>query len=206
MLLVGLTGGIGSGKSTVATMLAERGAVILDADGFAREAVAAGSEGLDAVVRRFGAHVLQPDGSLDRARLAEIVFADEAARRDLEAIVHPFVRRRIADGITDNASTERVVVLVNPLLIEMGSHRDCDVVVVVSASPETQVHRSVARGMAAEDVRARIAAQLPLDARAHEADVLLDNEGTVEELAAQVASLWEDLRDRVAPGGDRPIL
>lgn len=206
MLLVGLTGGIGSGKSTVAGMLADRGAVILDADDFAREAVAVGSEGLAAVVRRFGTDVLQPDGSLDRAKLAEIVFADEPARRDLEAIVHPFVRRRIADGITESAPTDRVVVLVNPLLIEMGTHRDCDVVVVVSATPQTQVRRSVERGMGEDDVRARIAAQLPLDARAREADVLLDNEGTLEELETQVEALWAELATRVAAAGDRPIL
>jgi dephospho-CoA kinase len=200
MMLVGLTGGIGSGKSTVAGMLAERGALILDADEFAREAVTVGSEGLDAVVRRFGRGVLLEDGSLDRAKLAEVVFADEQSRRDLEAIVHPYVRQRIADGVTQNASSDRVVVLVNPLLIEMGTHRDCDVVVVVSASPETQVRRSVERGMGEEDVRARIAAQLPLDERARQADVLIDNEGTVEELEGQVVALWADLSHRVSAG------
>ena len=198
MLLVGLTGGIGSGKSTVARLLEERGAVILDADVFARDAVGAGTAGFAAVVRRFGDEIVAPDGELDRSRLASIVFADPAALADLEAIVHPEVRRMIADGIQDHLDGDRIVVLVNPLLIEMGTHRDCDVVVVVSASPDTQVARSVARGMDEADVRARIAAQLPIDDRARMADVLLDNEGTLEELAAEVEVLWRDLAARAA--------
>jgi dephospho-CoA kinase len=198
MLLVGLTGGIGSGKSTVASMLERHGAVILDADGFAHHAVRGGSEAYAAVVARFGADVVGPDGELDRPKLAGVVFADPQALADLEAIVHPEVRKMIADGIQAELDTDHVVVLVNPLLIEMGTHRDCDVVVVVSSSPETQVARSVARGMSEDDVRARIAAQLPLEERARAADVLLDNEGTVEELADEVAVLWRDLADRAA--------
>lgn len=193
MRFVGLTGGIGSGKSTVTEMLRERGAVILDADAFARDAVAPGTEALRRIAERFGTGVLASDGSLDRAALASIVFADPDALGDLEAIVHPEVRRRIAEGLRDNLDTDHVVVLVNPLLIEMGAHRDCDVVVVLSVSPETQVARATARGMSEEDVRSRIAAQLPLDRRAAEADVLLDNEGTIEELTTQVARLWERL-------------
>src|SRR3954463_6766455 len=196
MLLVGLTGGIGAGKSTVADLLAHHGAVILDADAFARDAVRAGTDALGAVVRRFGDEVLGPDGELDRARLAAIVFADREALGDLEAIIHPEVRRMIADGIGSHLDTDHVIVLVNPLLIEMGTHRDCDVVVVVSTSPETQVARSVARGMDEDDVRARFAAQLPIDERAALADVLLDNEGTLEELEAEVDVLWRDLSAR----------
>jgi dephospho-CoA kinase len=198
MLLVGLTGGIGSGKSTVAALLAAHGAVILDADAFARDAVRAGTGALAAVVQRFGEDVLGPDGELDRARLASIVFADREALADLEAIIHPEVRRMIADGIQSHLDTDDVVVLVNPLLIEMGTHRDCDVVVVVSASPETQVARSVARGMDEADVRARLVAQLPLDDRARAADVLLDNEGTLEELETEVDVLWRDLASRAS--------
>jgi dephospho-CoA kinase len=200
MLLVGLTGGIGAGKSTVADLLARHGAVILDADAFARDAVRPGTDALSSVVRRFGPDVLASDGQLDRPRLAAIVFADRAALDDLEAIVHPEVRRMIAEGIQSHLDTEDVVVLVNPLLIEMGTHRDCDVVVVVSASPQTQVARSVARGMEEADVRARLEAQLPLDQRARAADVLLDNEGTREELAAEVDVLWNDLAARAADG------
>jgi dephospho-CoA kinase len=200
MMLVGLTGGIGSGKSTVARLLEERGAVILDADVFARDAVRRGSDGFRAVAARFGSDVVAPDGELDRPRLASIVFADPAALADLESIVHPVVRQMIADGIQDHLDEDRVVVLVNPLLIEMGTHRDSDVVVVVSAAPETQVARSVARGMEETDVRARIAAQLPLDDRARMADVLLDNEGTLEDLEAEVDVLWHDLEARAAGG------
>jgi dephospho-CoA kinase len=196
VLLVGLTGGIGAGKSTVTGMLAERGAVILDADAFAREAVRSGTEGFRRVVERFGRGIVAPAGELDRPKLAAIVFNDQQALSDLEAIVHPEVRRMIADGITANLDGGAVVVLVNPLLIEMGTHRDCDVVVVVSVSPETQVARSVARGMSEEDVRARLAAQLPLEDRARQADVLIDNEGSLEELASQVDQLWTRLAAR----------
>ncbi|HEX6844578.1 MAG TPA: dephospho-CoA kinase [Actinomycetota bacterium] len=193
MRLIGLTGGIGAGKSTVARMLAERGAVILDADEFARTAVKAGTEGFRRVVERFGGEIVGPDGELDRPALASIVFRDPAALGDLEAIVHPEVRRSIAEGIQENLDTDRILVLVNPLLIEMGTHRDCDLVVVVSVTPETQVARSVARGMAEDDVRSRIAAQLPLEERARQADVLLDNEGSLEQLEAQVDALWSRL-------------
>jgi dephospho-CoA kinase len=198
MLLVGLTGGIGSGKSTVARMLAERGAVVVDADAFARDAVRPGTEALGAVVRRFGDDILRDDGELDRTKLAAIVFGDRDALDDLEAIVHPEVRRMLADALQAELDTDHVVVLVNPLLIEMGTHRDCDVVVVVSTEPATQVLRSVARGMDEADVRARIASQLSLDERARHADVLLDNEGSVEELEAEVDVLWQQLRDRAS--------
>jgi dephospho-CoA kinase len=198
MLLVGLTGGIGSGKSTVARMLQDRGAVVLDADGFARAAVVAGSPGLRGIVERFGRDILTAEGELDRPKLASIVFADPKALADLEAIVHPEVRRMIADGIQENLDADRVVVLVNPLLIEMGTHRDCDVVVVVSVSPDTQIARSVARGMVEEDVRARIAAQLPLEERARTADVLIDNEGSIADLEREIDVLWRQLEARAA--------
>jgi len=198
MLLVGLTGGIGSGKSTVARMLGERGAVVLDADVFARDAVAVGTDAFRAVVRRFGEDMVASDGELDRAKLAGVVFADRAALDDLEAIVHPEVRRMLADAIQAELDTDHVVVLVNPLLIEMGTHRDCDVVVVVSAAPETQVVRAMARGMSEDDVRSRIAAQLPLADRAKQADVLLDNEGSLAELEAEVDVLWHDLAARAS--------
>lgn len=196
MLLVGLTGGIGSGKSTVARFLGDHGAVIVDADVFARDAVRAGSDAFQAVVKRFGDEVVGADGELDRPKLASIVFADRVALADLEAIIHPEVRRMIADAIQAELDTDHVVVLVNPLLIEMGAHRDCDVVVVISADPETQVARTVARGMDEADVRARLAAQLPIEERARAADVLLDNEDTLDDLEAEVAVLWASLAAR----------
>jgi len=196
MLLVGLTGGLGAGKSTVSRMLEERGAVVLDADAFARDAVAAGTPGFARVVARFGDGIVGLDGELDRAKLAAIVFNDEVSLRDLEAIVHPEVRRMVEEGVSENAGRDRVVVLVNPLLIEMGTHRDCDVVVVVSTSAQTQLDRVVARGMGLEDAEARMANQLPLAERATYADVLLDNDGDIAALERQVDRLWRDLRAR----------
>lgn len=199
MLLVGLTGGIGSGKSTVARMLEERGAVVFDADVLAREAVAPGTPGHDAVVERFGANVLAPGGELDREALAAIVFADPSARRDLEAIVHPEVRRLFAEGCDAYRQTDRVVVFSAPLLVETGMHSAFEVLVVVSVAVETQVERLLRdRGMSEEQVRARIAAQAPLEEKAAVADVLVDNEGDLEDLERQVRRLWEDLRSRAA--------
>ncbi|MEX0984417.1 MAG: dephospho-CoA kinase [Actinomycetota bacterium] len=193
MHLIGLTGGIGSGKSTVAEFLRARGAVVLDADAFAREAVAPGTEALDRVVERFGPQIVDADGALDRRGLAAVVFADPQALGDLEAIVHPEVRRAIDEGIQANIDSDRIVVLVNPLLIEMGTHRDCDTVVVVSVGEKTQIERAKGRGLSEDDVRARIGAQLPLEERAAQADVLLDNEGSLQELEDQVDRLWARL-------------
>jgi dephospho-CoA kinase len=198
VLLVGLTGGIGSGKSTVARLLEERGAVVFDADALAREAVAAGAPGQVAVVERFGADVLGPGGELDREALASIVFADPAARRDLEAIVHPEVRRLFAEGCEAYRDSDRVVVFSAPLLVETGMHTAFDVLVVVATSIPTQVERLLRdRAMSEEQVRARIAAQAPLEDKAAAADVVVDNEGSVADLEAQVDRLWNDLRARV---------
>lgn len=196
MLLVGLTGGIGSGKSTVARMLASRGAVVLDADGLARDAVEPGTPGFDAVVARFGDTVVTPGGSLDRATLASIVFGDDSARADLESIVHPQVRRAIAEAVAAHADSHDVVVVDSPLLIETGAHEGFPVVVVVIASAETRIARLAARGMSESDVRSRMAAQMPLQDKAAHADVLLDNDGDEHALEAQVDRLWADLRAR----------
>ncbi len=197
MLLVGLTGGIGSGKSTVARMLEERGAVVFDADALAREAVEPGTPGHDAVVERFGANVLAPGGELDREALASIVFADPAARRDLEAIVHPEVRRLLAEGCEAYQGSDRIVVFSAPLLVETGMHTAFEVLVVVSAPVQTQIERLLRdRAMSEEQVRARIAAQAPLEEKAAVADVIVDNDGTLEELRGQVDGLWNDLRAR----------
>ena len=191
MLTIGLTGGIGSGKSTVARMLAERGAVVIDADALARDAVAPGTPGFAAVRERFGDQIVTAAGELDRAALASIVFSDDQARRDLEAIVHPEVRLRIAQVIADHAGTDDVIVLDSPLLIESGAHRDVAIVVVVSAQPQTQLDRLRGRGMDEADAKARLATQLPLEEKAALADVVLDNEGSVDELTTQVDRLWE---------------
>ncbi|MBI3649186.1 MAG: dephospho-CoA kinase [Actinobacteria bacterium] len=196
MLVVGLTGGIGSGKSSVASMLSERGAVILDADAFARAAVAVGTPALARVAARFGAEVLGSDGELDRSKLAGIVFQDEASLRDLEAIVHPEVRRMIADGLAANAGTPNVVVVESPLLFEMGTDELCDVVVVVVADPETRISRLVARGMTEVDARARLSSQAPQERTAQGAGVVLGNDGALEGLRDRVERLWRDLRSR----------
>ena len=199
MLLVGLTGGIGSGKSTVATMLEDRGAVVFDADVLAREAVAPGTRGHDAVVERFGANVLAPGGELDREALAAIVFSDPAARRDLEAIVHPEVRRLFAEGCDRYRDTDAVVVFSAPLLVETGMHTAFERLVVVASAVETQVERLLRdRGMSEEQARARIDAQAPLEEKAAVADVIVDNEGTLEDLEGQVERLWDDLRSSAA--------
>ena len=197
MLLVGLTGGIGSGKSTVARLLEKRGAVVFDADLFAREAVEPGTPGHAAVIERFGADVLAPGGELDREALASIVFADPAARRDLEQIVHPEVRRLFAEGSEAYRDTDRVVVFSAPLLVETGMHTAFEVLVVVSATVATQIERLMRqRGMSEPSIRARIDAQAPLEDKAAAADFLVDNEGSLDELESQVEQLWNDLSTR----------
>jgi dephospho-CoA kinase len=194
MLLVGLTGGIGTGKSTVARMLEKRGAVVFDADVLARQAVAPGTPGFDQVVERFGPNVLAPGGGLDREALASIVFSDPAARRDLEGIVHPEVRRMFAEGCEEYRDSDRVVVFSAPLLVETGMHTAFDLLIVVSAPVATQIERLMRdRGMGERDVQARIAVQLPLEAKAEVADILVDNEGTLEELERRVELVWRDL-------------
>jgi dephospho-CoA kinase len=203
MLLVGLTGGIGTGKSTVARMLEKRGAVVFDADMLARQAVAPGTPGFDKVVERFSPNVLAPGGGLDREALASIVFSDPAARRDLEGIVHPEVRRMFAEGCEEYRDSDRVVVFSAPLLVETGMHTAFDLLIVVSAPVATQIERLMRdRGMAERDVQARIAAQLPLEAKAEVADVLVDNEGTLEDLEGRVERVWRDL-DALARAGAR---
>lgn len=195
MLRIGLTGGIGSGKSTVSTLLAERGAIIVDADRIAREVLEPGTPGLAGVVDAFGSGVLAADGSLDRAALAAIVFADEGARRRLDALVHPLVRQRSGELIAV-APADAVVVNDVPLLVETGQAGSYDLVVVVEADPEVRVARLVERGLTEADARARIAAQATDEQRRAVADVLLDNSGTLEELAEQVDRFWVE---RVVP-------
>ena len=195
MLRIGLTGGIGSGKSTVAAQLAARGAVIVDADRIAREVVAAGTPGLSAVVEAFGPTVLTSDGELDRPALAAVVFADAEARARLDAIVHPLVRQR-AGEVEGAASAGAVVVHDVPLLVETGQAASYDLVLVVEADEEARVARLVGRGLSASDARARIASQAGDEERRAVADVVLDNRGTPGELEAQVDRFW---RERVEP-------
>jgi dephospho-CoA kinase len=201
MLLVGLTGGIGSGKSTVARLLAERGAVVIDADDLARQAVAPGTDGFDSVVRTFGRDILTAEGDLDRRRLGEVVFADTVRRRELEAIVHPEVARLFVEAVDPYRETDDVVVYSIPLLVERGMAGAFDVVVVVVADADRRVERVVRdRGLDADEVRARIAAQVTDDERSRVANVLLDNDGEPDELERQVDRLWADLAARAAAG------
>jgi dephospho-CoA kinase len=191
VLRIGLTGGIGSGKSSVSRLLGEHGAVIVDADAIAREVVAPGTPGLAAIVEAFGAAVLAADGSLDRPRLAAVVFADPEARGTLDGIVHPLVRAR-ARELEAAAPPGAVVVHDVPLLAETGQGSAYDVVVVVEADPDMRVARLVERGLTAEDARARIAVQATDEERRAIADVVLDNSGTPEELAQQVERFWQE--------------
>ena len=191
-MLVGLTGGIGSGKSTVSAMLAERGAVVVDADAVAREVQAPGAAAYDAMVARFGAGVLRPDGTVDRPALAAIVFADRRALADLNAITHPAIGAGIAARLAALAGTDDLVVLDVPLLLESKSLRpDLAGVVVVDAPVDVAVERLVGqRGMAEDDARARIAAQLSREERLAGADFVVDNSGDRASLRAEVERCW----------------
>jgi dephospho-CoA kinase len=192
MLRVGLTGGIGSGKSTVAVRLVERGAVLIDSDVIAREVVAPGTDGLAEVVAAFGADILDADGALDRPALAAVVFGDPDARQRLNAVVHPRVRQR-SDELLAAAGADAVVVQDVPLLVESGMAAGFPLVVIVHADAEERVRRLVGqRGMPEADARARIAAQADDDARRAVADVWLDNSGGPQDLAATVDALWTD--------------
>jgi dephospho-CoA kinase len=204
VLRIGLTGGIGSGKSTVSGLLAARGAVVIDADRIAREVVEPGTPGLAAVAEAFGDDVLADDGSLDRPALAAIVFADADARRRLDGIVHPLVRER-ATAVAAAAPADAVVVHDVPLLVETGQSNSYDLVLVVEADPETRVARLVQRGLTEDDARARLAVQATDEQRRAVADVVLDNSGTPEDLAAQVDRFWAARVAPVAgePAGDR---
>lgn len=193
--MVGLTGGIGSGKSAVSRLLAEHGAVVIDADLVAREVVEPGTEGLAEVVAEFGEQVLRPDGTLDRPKLGALVFADPEKLQALNGIVHPLIGQRTADLLAQaRAAGARVLVHDVPLLVESHLAEAYDAVVVVAAEPETQLHRlTTLRGMSEQEARQRIAAQAPLADKLAVATHVIANDGPLEELAAQVDRLWHDL-------------
>lgn len=195
MLRIGLTGGIGSGKSTVARLLVDRGAVLVDADRIAREVVEPGTPGLAAVAEAFGDGVLTADGALDRPALAAVVFGDAGQRARLDGIVHPLVRARAAELVAA-APQDAVVVQDVPLLVETGQAGSYDLVLVVRTDEETRVRRLVGRGLPEADARARIASQATDEQRAAVADVVLSNDGDEEELAGRVARFWSE---RVEP-------
>ena len=201
MLRVGLTGGIGAGKGEVARRLAAYGAVVIDADQVARDVVAPGMPGLDEIVKAFGAGVLRPDGSLDREKLGEMVFADDALRGQLNAIVHPLVGERMRE-IDEAAAAADVVVHEIPLLAEGGLAAAFDVVVVVDAPPEVQVERLVSlRGMTRQHALARMSAQASREERLAVATFVVDNSGSLEDLDGRVAALWDELSRRAGESG-----
>jgi dephospho-CoA kinase len=189
---VGLTGGVGSGKSTVSARLAERGAVVIDADAIAREVVEPGTTGLAAVVERFGAEVLGADGRLDRPAVAAIVFKDDAARADLNAIVHPLVGARTTE-LMAAAAPDAVVVYDVPLLVESNIAAGFEVVVVVEADPELRIARLEKRGMSEADARARMAIQATDEQRRAVATEVIENNNSRDDLIAAVDALWDRL-------------
>ncbi|MEU8512124.1 dephospho-CoA kinase [Kitasatospora sp. NPDC048722] len=196
MLKIGLTGGIGAGKSEVSRLLAAHGAVIVDSDVIAREVVAPGTAGLAAVVAEFGSAVLRPDGSLDRPALGAIVFGAPDRLQALNAIVHPLVRARSAE-LEAAAAPDAVVVHDVPLLAENGLGPLYDLVVVVDAADDVRVARLVElRGMTEDEARARMAAQATREERLAIADIVIDNSGPLEDLAPRVAEVWSRLRPR----------
>lgn len=203
MLKVGLTGGIGAGKSEVSRLLVKHGAVLVDADRIAREVVAPGTPGLTAVAEAFGEDVLAADGSLDRPRLGSIVFADPEKLALLNSIVHPLVGAR-SQELEAAAADDAVVIHDVPLLTENGLAPLYDVVVVVDATPETQLDRLVRlRGMTEDDARARMAAQASREQRREIADIVIDNDVPLDALRERVAEVWDDLVRRVPEGAER---
>lgn len=199
MRLVGLTGGIGSGKSSVGRLLAAHGAVVIDADRVAREIVEPGEPALDEIVARFGPAILDDQGQLDRAALAAIVFDDEESRRDLEEITHPRIGERILARIAEVAGGEHVdgedhvVIVEHPLLIEKGQADAYENLVVVLADEERRLERLAARGVDAADARARMRAQATDEERRAAATHLIVNDGTMDDLTSEVEALWAQL-------------
>ncbi|MER6536129.1 dephospho-CoA kinase [Streptomyces sp. 900105755] len=201
MLKVGLTGGIGAGKSEVSRLLVGHGAVLIDADRIAREVVAPGSPGLAAVTEAFGPEVLAADGSLDRPRLGSIVFADPSRLAVLNSIVHPLVGARSRE-LESAAADDAVVVHDVPLLAENGLAQLYDLVVVVDTAPETQLDRLTRlRGMTEEDARARMAAQATREKRLEIADIVIDNDVPLDALRQRVGEVWADLLSRARRSG-----
>jgi dephospho-CoA kinase len=201
VLRVGLTGGIGSGKSEVSRRLAAHGAVIIDADVAAREVVAPGTPGLAQVAQAFGAEILGPDGALDRERLGAMVFRDPALRAKLNAIVHPLVGEWMAAAERAAAAGDGDLIVVHdvPLLAESGRAGGFDLVIVVDVPPELQVERLVSqRGLPPDQARARMAAQASREQRAAIADLVIDNSGSLDDLDRRVAEVWADLERRAA--------
>jgi dephospho-CoA kinase len=200
MLLVGLTGGIGSGKSTFAALLAERGAQVIDADVLGHDALRPGQPAWHSVVDQFGDEILVPgEMTIDRKRLAEIVFAEERKRAALNAIVHPEIFRRMADAIDRLRNTDSIVVIDAALVFETGLADSCDVIVVVASEREVRSERlQRSRGMTLEQIIARMASQADPEELVAKADILVENDGYLEDLAREADRVWAELEARNA--------
>jgi dephospho-CoA kinase len=203
VLLVGLTGGIGSGKSTVSAMLAERGAEIIDADHIAREVVMPGRDAWCKIRDHFGPGVLFADGSIDRQALADIVFGDKSKLALVNEITHPAIFKRIADRLEAAKDRDVIVVLDAALLIETGLAQRVDVLVVTHSPKEVQVDRLAAMGMPAAQAKARIAAQAAPEERLARADIVIDNTGSLEDLGRRVDEVWKELERLLAEQAGR---
>jgi len=200
MLLVGLTGGIASGKSTVSAMLAERGAEVIDADHIARQVVMPGLPAWCKIREHFGPGVLHPDGQIDRQALADVVFGDKTKLALLNEITHPAIFARIADRLEGLYDQDVVVVLDAALLIEAGLAEGVDVVIVTHSPQEIQLERLAAKGMGARAASDRINAQLAPEKRLARADIVIDNSGSLEKLSRRVDEVWHELQRMLAAG------
>ena len=193
MRVIGLTGGIGCGKSLAAQYFAELGALVIDADQLARTAIERGSDGFDEVVALFGDSILK-DGNIDRKALGELIFKDPKAKTKLESIIHPFVRREF-EGAVASLKGDQVLVYEIPLLVETNSHERFDVVITVESEMESRIARLRGRGMHISEIEGRIAAQATREQRIEVADFLIENDGSEDELLRQVENIWDSLHD-----------
>ena len=193
MRVIGLTGGIGCGKSLAAQYFAELGALVIDADQLARAAIERGSDGFDEVVTIFGDGILK-DGNIDRRALGDLIFKDPTAKAQLENIIHPYVRREFEEAVA-SLKGDQVLVYEIPLLVETGAHQRFDVVITVESEMEKRVARLRGRGMHISEIEGRIAAQATREQRIEVADFLIENDGTEDELLRQVENIWDSLHD-----------
>lgn len=198
MLVVALTGGIGAGKSTVAEYFSNLGATVIDADQLARMAIQPGSSGYQEVIARFGSAVIT-DNRIDRGKLAQIVFEDSAARKDLEAIIHPRVQAMFADAVAELEDDE-ILIYEIPLLVETGASKKFDYIITVEADLEIRKKRLLERGLSQEQIEKRIASQSSEQERIDAADAVIRNDGDEDELLRQVENLWEGALARLSVG------
>ena len=193
MRVIGLTGGIGCGKSLAAQYFAELGALVIDADQLARAAIERGSDGFDEVVALFGDSILK-DGNIDRRALGELIFKDPIAKTKLQNIIHPFVRREFEEAVA-SLNGDQVLVYEIPLLVETNAHEKFDLVITVESEMENRIARLRGRGMHISEIEGRIAAQATREQRIEVADFLIENDGSEDELLRQVENIWDSLHD-----------